>query len=261
MCLAGRARRPPAVTARFPGPPNILVERRWLLCPFLWAGQTERARIRGQILLGGHGQLRIWTSWESWGSLVSQLSLASRKFPPGVSPMLAPRPRPSPSGSTPSPSQASPPEVLGWGRPSAQVHPLLKLVHGALALGDLVWVGSWEDTPLVSPALGFWRRESCAPWPARGATLPAIGLGRLLPTPWDPRALRVRAAWLRGWFQSSLDTIGFHQRLALDFGPLGPPLCLLAASAIPLPSGLGLRFRLGEAVVGRLVVFAGGDVL
>ena len=59
-----------------------------------------------------------------------------------------------------------------------------------------------------------------------------------------------------------MDAIGFHQRLALDFGPLGLPLCLLAAPAVTLPSSLGLWLGLGEAVVGRLVVvFARRDVL
>lgn len=39
--------------------------------------------------------------------------------------------------------QDSPPEVFRGGHPPAQVHPLLKLVHGALALGNLVGVGTW----------------------------------------------------------------------------------------------------------------------
>lgn len=43
----------------------------------------------------------------------------------------------------PCPAQASPPKVFRWGHAPAQVHPLLKLIHGALALGDLVGVGVW----------------------------------------------------------------------------------------------------------------------
>jgi len=59
-----------------------------------------------------------------------------------------------------------------------------------------------------------------------------------------------------------LEAIGFHQRLTLDFGPLGFPLGLLAAPAVTLPSSLGLGLRLGEAVVGWLVVvFTRWDVL
>ena len=55
-----------------------------------------------------------------------------------------------------------------------------------------------------------------------------------------------------------MDAVDFHQRLTLDFRPLRPPLCLLTASAIPLPSSLGLWLRFGDAVVRWLVeVFAG----
>ena len=105
---------------------------------------------------------------------------------------------PSPSGNStpPYPPQAAPPKVFRRGYPSTQVHPLLKLVHGALALGDFVRVGAWREAPPVTPALGVLRREGRAPWPARGAILPAIGLSGPLPTSRDPQALRERAAWL-----------------------------------------------------------------
>lgn len=94
------------------------------------------------------------------------------------------------------PQATSPPKVFGWGNPSTQVHPLLKLVHGAFSLGNFVRVSTWWKAPPVSPSVPVMRWESRAPWSAWGAILPAIGLSRLLPTSWDSRAIRVRAARL-----------------------------------------------------------------
>lgn len=105
---------------------------------------------------------------------------------------------PSPGGNStpPYPPQAAPPKVFRRGDPSAQVHPLLKLVHGALALGNFVGVGAWREAPPVTPALGVLRREGCAPRPAGGGILPAVGLGGPLPASRDPQALGERAARL-----------------------------------------------------------------
>lgn len=59
----------------------------------------------------------------------------------------------APQPPAPAPPQASPPKVLGGRHPPTQVHPLLELAHGALALGDLVGVGVWGEARPAPPAL------------------------------------------------------------------------------------------------------------
>lgn len=125
---------------------------------------------------------------------LSCTQVASRRFP--VKRCLKIAPPSHALAITYRPQATSPPKVFGRGHPSAQVHPLLKLVHRAFALGNFVRVSTWWKAPPVSPSVPIMRWESRAPWSAWGAILPAIGLSRLLPTSWDPRAIGVRAARL-----------------------------------------------------------------
>lgn len=84
------------------------------------------------------------------------LSWLPEGFQQGVPLRLLPQPLPlwpqHPS-SAPAPPQASPPKVFGWRHPPTQVHPLLELAHGALALGNLVGVGMWGEARPASPTL------------------------------------------------------------------------------------------------------------
>lgn len=134
-----------------------------------------------------------------------------------------------------------------------QVHPLLKLVHGALALGNFVGVGAWREAPPVTPLLGVLRRKAVLPGrPGGGYTRQPLGWAGRFPASLTLRPSGKGLPGSEAGSGPSVDTAGFRQRLASwrrAFSGLGP-LPSFAARPSPSPRVLASGSGLGTLLWG-----------